>query len=70
MWTGLVGGRWLPSSWTRDRYIVAEAAEAKVPSLLVVNKGDQLGDAEWVAAYRAMGDFLDTVVVSAITGQD
>ena len=52
-----------------DRYIVAEAAEAKVPSLLVVNKGDQLGDAEWVAAYRAMGDFLDTVVVSAITGQ-
>ena len=52
-----------------DRYIAAELADTKVPSLLVINKGDKLGPAEWVTSYEALSDFLDTVVVSAVTGQ-
>ncbi|NLN16087.1 MAG: GTPase Era [Firmicutes bacterium] len=51
-----------------DRFIAEELVEAKVPVLLVVNKGDRLGDAEWLRGYEALGDFLGTVVVSALTG--
>jgi len=50
-----------------DRFIAEELVEAKVPVLLVVNKGDRLGDAEWLRGYEALGDFLGTVVVSALT---